>query len=114
MINLGIIGFGNLAQILYNTIIQSKDEIFNIFIYTNKELPLEEKSKSKINIFYGKYDNDNRIRCFLNRCDIITCNLVNFNYNLLNNVQDKVYECNYLINIIDKKQIKKKFLLKGN
>ena len=33
MINLGIIGFGNLAQTLYNNIIQSTDEIFNIYIY---------------------------------------------------------------------------------
>ena len=114
MINLGIIGGGQLAYMLCESSIKLDSHINNIFIFSDKkDIPCNYLINNKIHIFYGEYNKEN-IQNFSKNCDIITYEFEDIDINLFSDINTEIYPRLDLLNIIQDKYIQKKYLLNNN
>ena len=114
MINLGIIGGGQLSYMLCESSIKLDSHINNIYIFSDKkDIPCNYLINNKIHIFYGEYNKEN-IQNFSKNCDIITYEFEDINLELFKDINIKIYPRLDLLKIIQDKYIQKLYLLDNN
>ena len=110
MINLGIIGGGQLAYMLCESAIKLDSYINNIYIFSDKkDISCNKILNDKIHIFYGKY-NINNITNFCKKCDILTYEFEDIDISLFSDINIEIYPKLNLLEIIQDKYIQKKYL----
>ena len=109
MKTLGIIGGGQLGYMLCESVFKIDKDI-KIYVYSDKEDIPCNLLKPDITIIYGKYENNENWKKFLNICDIITYEFESFDISLLRSVENKVYPKIDKLEIIQDKLIQKQYL----
>ena len=109
MKTLGIIGGGQLGYMLCESVLKIDKDI-KIYVYSDKEDIPCNLLKPDITIIYGKYENNENWKQFLNICDIITYEFESFDINLLKSVENKVYPKIDKLEIIQDKLKQKQYL----
>jgi len=110
MINLGIIGGGQLAYMLCESAVKHNPYIRNIYIFSDKEdISCNRLSSDKVHIIYGKY-NVNDITSFCKKCDILTYEFEDIDIQLFSDTNVEIYPKLNLLEIIQDKYIQKHYL----
>ena len=114
MIRIGIIGGGQLALMLVESILE-KSFIKKIIIYSDKEdVPCKLlKNESKIELIIKIYNEEN-MNDFSKKCDIITYEFENIDINLLKKLNIPIYPDINILEIIQDKYIQKRYLNENN